>query len=200
MNPQSHQPIQFENLPGGSSLRFSTRQLAQAAVLTALAIVLTRFFSSIAIGGGVFRIELGQVPILVSGLLLGPVLGFLVGVVADLLGSLISLQGQFHLGITLTSGLLGLLPGLVFALLAARRLSTWQRLVLGVVLAFVVDFLLGLLLQSLWLAQLFHSPWTVMVQTRAIPVLIRSLVHVPLVAALWKAALHIPGLVAPRRT
>ncbi|MEW5934858.1 MAG: folate family ECF transporter S component, partial [Bacillota bacterium] len=68
--------------------RIPTRLLTWAAMLIALSVVLTRVASVRRPVGGVeaVRIGFGALPILMAGIWGGPVFGFLVGAVADLVG------------------------------------------------------------------------------------------------------------------
>ncbi len=140
--------------------RLDIRTLTSAAVLTALSVVLTRFASFMALGGQSIRIGLGSIPLVIAGLLLGPVAGGMAGLAADLIGVMINLMGAtFHPGFTLTSMLTGLLPGLVI-LACKSKLNTKT-----VVLAWLaVTLVCSVALQTLWLSQLQGNPyWTVLV-------------------------------------
>ncbi len=95
----------------------TTRRLTMAAFLAALSIVLTRYFSILVPLQGVpsLSVELGGVPIMISGIILGPVTGGMVGFAADLLGFLVNSRGgPYHPGFTLNAVLTGVLPGLLF--------------------------------------------------------------------------------------
>ena len=68
--------------------RFSVRTIAFCALLTAMSIVLARVVG-VPVGNDV-RVSFEAVPIILAGLLFGPVAGGLVGFCADLLGSLMT--------------------------------------------------------------------------------------------------------------
>lgn len=70
---------------------FDTYALALCALLTALSVVLARLLT--VIPGEVSRFSLEAVPIVLAGLLLGPVSGGAVGFAADLIGCLFSPYG-----------------------------------------------------------------------------------------------------------
>lgn len=95
----------------GKGKLFTTRKLAIAAMLVALSVAI----NSLRIG----NISFGGFPIIFSGLTLGPVLGFIVGGVADLVGFIIrpSSSGGFNPLFVLTSALTGLIPGLLILLM-----------------------------------------------------------------------------------
>ena len=95
---------------GGSKL-FSSRKLAIAGMLVALSVAI----NSLRIGS----ISFGGFPIIFSGLTLGPIMGFFVGGVADVVGFIVrpSASGGFNPLFVLTSALTGFIPGLMILLL-----------------------------------------------------------------------------------
>ncbi len=88
---------------------FSVYSLAYAGVFIAMNIVLSRLVS-IPIGP-TLRISIGSVPIILSGLFLGPFLGGASGAAGDLLGCAISGYAPNPL-LTLSAVLMGILPSL----------------------------------------------------------------------------------------
>lgn len=103
-----------------------TRKLIYAALLTALSIVASRLLSfMIPIGGvGAVRLGYGPVPVMLSGLMLGPWWGAAVGAVSDALGYVINPMGGAYLPqITVVSALSGLLPALFIQAMHHARLQ-----------------------------------------------------------------------------
>lgn len=99
------------------NLKFDTRVMVKAAFLVAISVILTRFFAvMLPIAGiaGTLRFGFGMVPIILSGILFGPLVGGAVGLVADLIGVLVNPQGAFFIGFTLSSMLYGIIPALVY--------------------------------------------------------------------------------------
>lgn len=85
---------------------FSARTLSYLAMFIALSVVL----NTLRVG----PISFGGFPIIYGGLALGPVYGFIIGLVSDLLGFLVRPSGNgFNLAFTLTSALTGAIPVLV---------------------------------------------------------------------------------------
>lgn len=85
---------------------FSARTLSYLAMFVALSVVL----NTLRVG----PISFGGFPIIYGGLALGPVYGFIIGLVSDLLGFLVRPSGNgFNLAFTLTSALTGAIPVLV---------------------------------------------------------------------------------------
>lgn len=93
---------------------FTTRKLAISAMLVALSVAI----NSVRIGS----ISFGGFPIIFSGLTLGPVIGFIVGGMADIIGFIIrpSATGGFNPLFIFTSALTGFIPGVVILLLKDR--------------------------------------------------------------------------------
>ncbi len=103
---------------------YQTRRLVYLAILVALAIIFTRILSfRFAIGGieGI-RIGLGALPIILSGLIFGPLAGGIVGALADVLGYFINPLGVYMPHFTLTAFLTGFIPAfIVFNFLRHKR-------------------------------------------------------------------------------
>ena len=84
--------------------RNSVRKLTMLALLTAMSIVFARVLS---ISTGFVRFNLGSLPTLLAAVLFGPVEGFAVGAVADMIGGTLSGYAINPL-ITLGAGSIGL--------------------------------------------------------------------------------------------
>ncbi len=97
--------------------KISTTVLVKASLLTAVSIVLTRFFSYMIPLGGLpaLRIGFGNIPLILAGMMFGPLVGGIVGVVSDLVGYMITpMGGTFFPGFTLTAALYGIFSGILF--------------------------------------------------------------------------------------
>ena len=68
--------------------RISVRTLTAMALLIAMSIVFSRVLS---ISTGFVRFNLGSLPVLLAGILFGPWAGFVVGMVADIIGGVLGL-------------------------------------------------------------------------------------------------------------
>lgn len=166
-------------------MQFSARQAANVGLLTAVSIVLTRIFGlGIPLFGFIgLRITLGEVPLILAGILFGPWAGALAGVGSDLIGYLINpFGGPFFPGFAISAGLTGLLPGL---LLHRRRenLMLWQ--VAAAVL--FTDFISGVLLNTLWLTMLYGKGFFVILPTRLLTRLVTLPVYTGAVFLLNRA-------------
>lgn len=124
------------------------------AMLTALSVLFTRISPQL---GNAFRFSFGTIPIMLSGLLFGGMYGFLVGIAADLIGSLINLMGStFIIGITICSGLLGVVPTMMYDhILKKKNLTTLA------ISIFSAELAVSAVLKSLCLMQVYGGAFTV---------------------------------------
>ncbi|MDW7667876.1 MAG: folate family ECF transporter S component [Bacillota bacterium] len=95
----------------------STKALVTISLLTSISIILARVMGIMipVAGFPALKINFSTIPIMLSGILFGPVAGFMTGGVADVIGYLINPQGgPFFPGFTLSTALTGMIPGLVY--------------------------------------------------------------------------------------
>jgi ECF transporter S component (folate family) len=111
--------------------RARTLKLVYIAVFVALSVVLRTF----AIWGS-SRITFDYIPIILSGVFLGPVAGLVTGSVADVLAFLIRPMGAWNPAFLGINALVGLLPGLVFKFLKVVK-NDYIKLSIAVSLIFV---------------------------------------------------------------
>ena len=117
-----------------------------SAMLITLSVILTRFLSINPMIGGtvVIRLGLGLLPILFAGVFLGPVYGAIVGGLADLIGALLFPIGPYFPGFTLSSALMGLIPGVCYI----KRNTHWPMLLGTTTVSLAVG---SVLLNTLWM-------------------------------------------------
>lgn len=137
--------------------RLSVRLMVMVAVLTAMQIVLSRTLSY-----AVWNQKIGFafVPVVLAGMLLGPLAGALVGGLSDFVGAILFPIGAYFPGFTLTAAL----TGAVFGWLLHKKQS------IGRVCAAVLfnQLVLGLVVNSLWISVLYGSPYIGLLGTRLI--------------------------------
>ncbi len=104
------------------SARHNVRLLAVAAFLAALSIVCGKYLALSL--GEVLRFSFENMPILLAGMMFGPVVGALVGTVADVLGCVI-VGYVINPMVTVGAACIGLVGGLLFRLFAKLPL-VWQ--------------------------------------------------------------------------
>ena len=77
-------------------------RIALSGMFIALSVVFTRFFSQMIIIGGIqtVRLSFGDLPLMLSGMVLGPTYGAITGALADLIGFPLNPQGTYFPGFT----------------------------------------------------------------------------------------------------
>lgn len=93
---------------------FSVRRIAYLAVLAAISVALNAY--ALPLADSTVQLSFTYIPSTIAGIFLGPISGFLAGVIGDGLGCIVAPKGPWIPLITLSSGLIGLIPGLLFRL------------------------------------------------------------------------------------
>ena len=138
--------------------KISVLILAQVAMLLAMEVILSRFFS---IATPVTKFSFAFVPLAICGALFGPVYGGIMGGLADLLGAILFPIGPYFPGYTLNNALHGVALGM--ALKEGRR--KWWQLVLALVFNHVV---VGVFLAALWGHMLTGNPYWAVAGARVV--------------------------------
>lgn len=155
----------------------STKKIIYISLFISLSIVLTRMFSFYALP--TVRVGFGNVPIMLSGILLGPMSGAVTGGLSDLVGMLIFPSGgPYFPGFTLSKMVLGAIPGFM-----ARRSkgSGPVRMALAVVVAEIVS---SLVLDTIWLSIYYNKGIMVLLPPRIITRIFVTAAEIPLVLAI----------------
>lgn len=118
----------------------SVKTICYCAVMTALSVVANTFTIYFSVGNS-NALSFVYTVCFLSGALLGPFAGFIVGVCGDVLGWLINnTGGAFNPVITLVSGLIGLISGLVF--FVAKKIKKENALIPLTVISYVLILLI----------------------------------------------------------
>jgi len=144
--------------------RFSTKTILLLALFAAISIILTRFLSFYlpVLAVNTVRISLGNIPIILAGLILGPVAGAATGIVADLVGAtMFSALGYFP-GFTLSAALVGFLPGIL-----KRYFKNPGKYSNILAIVFITELITSIGLNTLWLSILSHVNYFVLMVPRA---------------------------------
>ena len=98
-------------------------RITQAAMMVALSVIIGIFCKSfLNFGAGLFRITFENIPIIMSGIIMGPLTGGIVGASSDLLSYFLSAQSYPpNLIVTLGATMVGVCSGLVSKFLIKRR-------------------------------------------------------------------------------
>lgn len=151
---------------GKDKMKISSHKITTMGLLIALSIILTRIASlRISIGGveGV-RIGLGKLPIILGGIVFGPLAGGVIGAFSDLLGYFINPMGAYMPHFTLTSALTGIIPAAVLSLMKKDEPNILE---LGIAIT-TGQIITSILLIPYFLHILFGLPWGVLMLPRII--------------------------------
>ena len=141
------------------------RRMAYAGLFTAISVILTRFFAGNINLLGIFalRLSFGEVPIMLSGILLGPVYGAVCGALSDIIGYVVNpVGGPYFPGFTLTAALTGLIPGVLSKYY--RNDWNWASITTIVIATAVVTILLN----TLWLSLMYGKAFLALLSARII--------------------------------
>lgn len=111
----------------------STKRITMIAMFAAISVALNML--TIITGVKYFAISFTYIPAFVAGAFMGPVSGFLVAFLGDLIAGFIRPLGTYNPIIGIASGLLGFIPGVVFKLL---KTNDYVKLALSALLCLVI--------------------------------------------------------------
>ncbi len=172
-----------------SKNKIDVKTMVKAGFLVAISIVMTRFVYIMLAPAGVqvLRISFGYVPLMLSGILFGPLVGGLTGLAADLIGFLVNPMGPYHPGFTLSSVLWGVIPGLIFIVLKGKgRLEESFSLKNIAIAVAIASIIVSLVLDTYWLSKLFGEGFLVLFPMRFVAALISIPLHSVIIRALLK--------------
>ena len=147
-------------------MKISSHKITTIGLLIALSIILTRIASlRVAIEGVVgIRIGLGRLPIILGGIMFGPLAGGLIGAFSDLLGYFINPIGAYMPHFTLTSALTGIIPATILILMRKDEPNVFD---LGIAIT-IGQVITSIILIPYFLHILFGLPWKVLILPRVI--------------------------------
>ncbi|NLJ87063.1 MAG: folate family ECF transporter S component [Firmicutes bacterium] len=161
---------------GGIVVRVATKRMTTIGLLVGISVVLTRFLGVVVPFAGIqaLRIGFGQLPIMLAGVVLGPIAGAITGALADVIGGILFPIGPYFPGFTLSAAMWGMLPPLLLRLF--RRESSegsfWPTLVAVFLTSMVVSGL-----NTLWLSILSHKAIWALLPTRLVASMLQAPLH-----------------------
>lgn len=98
------------------SQKFTSLTIVRAGLFIAMSLVLKVVFEIYIPLAGIpaLRINFASIPLMLSGIVLGPATGFIAGAAADIINFMAKPGGPFFPGFTLVSALSGFIPGLIY--------------------------------------------------------------------------------------
>ncbi len=165
-------------MPRGSKVNL--RALTAGAMMAALSIILERVLAIMPASNMMdVRISLSNVPLILAGVLVSPIVGGIAGVVSDIVGCFISGYAPFPL-LTLAPFVMGFLPGLILNKKGA--FSFWKVLATLV----ITHVLASLLITTAGLSVMRGVPFIPMLITRLVSIGVNLAIDVILVYLLLK--------------
>ena len=147
-------------------MKMSSHKITTMGLLIALSIILTRVASLRIAMGGVegIRIGLGRLPIILGGIVFGPLSGGLIGAFSDLLGYFINPIGAYMPHFTLTSALTGIIPAAILLLMKKHEPNVFN---LGIAIS-LGQVITSIILIPYFLNILFGLSWKVLIPPRIV--------------------------------
>lgn len=98
------------------SQKFTSLTIVRAGLFISMSLVLKVVFELYIPLAGIpaLRINFASIPLMLSGIILGPTAGFVSGAAADIINFMVKPGGPFFPGFTLVSALSGFMPGLIY--------------------------------------------------------------------------------------
>ena len=151
----------------------SPKTLTGAAMLVALYTILSFFTFKLST---TLEIDFAYLALAVCGMMFGPVIGGIAGAVGDTLGFIVSPNGAFFPGFTLSAFIMGFIYGIVLY----KKPLTLKRIMLA---SFIVMFVCNLILTPIWLNMMYGT------NLIALPRIIRNVIMYPINTILMYAVL-----------
>ncbi|MCX7883501.1 MAG: folate family ECF transporter S component [Caloramator sp.] len=119
-----------------------THILVYTSLLISLEIILTRFLS---IQTPIVRISFGFIPIMISSVMFGPIIGGITGALSDIIGTFLFSTSGYFPGFTLSA----FLSGFIYGVILYNNKFSVKRIVISVLL---VSIIVNLGLNTIWLS------------------------------------------------
>lgn len=159
------------------------KKIVLSSMLLAILLVLSRFLS---IKTQLLVISFSFVPIMLSGMLLGPKYAMIIAALGDLIGALLFPFGSYFPGFTLSQAIIGLIYGAFLYENNEKKMSDKKCIIMLIISSVLALGLVNILLTSLWLKILYGSAYTAVLATRVVPQLIMLPIQVIVMFALRK--------------
>ena len=155
----------------------SVPTISVTGMLIAISVVLS-FFNLVI--SNVLQVSFSFLPLAAGGMLFGPVVGGIMGVLSDVLGYFVRPNGPFFPGFTLNA----LISGALYGFFLYRRPVTLKRVIAVSVL---ITIIVNMLLNPLWLSMMYGNAFIVLFTGR----IIKNLVMLPINTALLVSILKL---------
>ncbi len=151
--------------------------ISATGMLVALDIVFSLFRITLS---PTLEISFAYLPLAIGGMLYGPVVGGVIGALADVLGYFLRPNGPFFPGFTLNA----LLSGAIYGFFLYRRPATLKR---TAVVTAVITVVINLALNTLWLSIMYGKAFIVLLAARVVKNLVMYPIDTALLLVMLKA-------------
>ena len=154
-----------------------THSMVFVAILIAIHVILTRFF---AIQTPIVRIGFGFIPIALSAILFGPLIGGLTAGLADIVGMIVfPTGGAYFPGFTLSA----LLGGMIYGFFLYNKPISKLNIFLAVL---TISLVANLGLNTLWISMLTGNAYKALIFPRVIKEIILLPIQTIVIYATWQ--------------
>jgi len=163
--------------------KIKTKNIMLLALFAAISIILTRFLSFYLpiLAVNTVRISLGNIPIALAGLLLGPFAGAATGIVADVIGTTMFSPFGYFPGFTLSAALVGFLPGVLK--LYFRNLDKYTNVF---IIVLTTEIITSIGLNTLWVSMMTNVNYFILMAPRAGITLVMTFLYSWIIFILFK--------------
>lgn len=154
-----------------------TRVLVFMSLLIAMNVLLTHIVP--VIQTDIVRVSFGFMPLSLSSMLFGPILGGIGGALSDLVGMVIAPKGPYFPGFTLNA----FLTGAVYGLFLYKKPKTLPRIILAVL---CVSVFINLGLNTYWLTILTGKGFLALLPSRIVQNGITSAIQIAVIPLIWR--------------
>lgn len=157
--------------------KLNTLSMVTLSLLMAIQLVLGRF----TVGNQFIRVGFAFLVMALIAKWFGPLWGIMTAALIDLVGTLLS-GGPFFIGFTLSA----ILSSFIYASLLYQRPVSWKRIIIAQV---IIMLLVDVLLNTLWLTIMYHTPFWALLPMRILKQLIVTPLQIVLLYPLLKSQL-----------
>jgi Protein of unknown function (DUF1393). len=164
-------------------MKLSTKNILLLALFAAISIIFTRFLSFYLpiVTVNSVRISLGNIPIILAGLLLGPFAGAATGIVADIIGATMFSAFGYFPGFTLSACLVGFLPGVL-----KHRFKDPSKLSSILIIVYITELITSIGLNTLWLSIMTNMNYFILMVPRAGITILMAFLYSWIIFVLYK--------------
>ncbi len=154
-----------------------TRVLVFMSLLISMNVLLTHAVPVIKTDIG--RVSFGFIPLSLSSMLFGPVIGGLGGALSDIIGMIIAPKGPYFPGFTVNA----FLSGATYGLFLYKKHKNMTRIILAVL---CVSVFINIGLNTYWLTILTGKGYIAMLPLRIIQNIITTIIQIIVIPVVWR--------------